>query len=169
MNTKIKRIVVTAMLAALTCIATMIIKIPSPLKGYLNLGDCIVLTCGWLLSPVYGFIAAGLGSAMADVFSGYMIYAPATFIIKGAMALVAFYGFKLLNTILGIGKLPSEIISGIVSEIIMILGYFVFEGFNYGFVASLVNIPANAIQGAIGVFLGIIIINLLKKMKLYDK
>ena len=43
MNTKTKKIVMAALMAALACVATMIIKIPSPLKGYLNLGDCIVL------------------------------------------------------------------------------------------------------------------------------
>ena len=71
MNTT-KRIVTASMLAALVCVATMIIKIPSPLKGYINLGDCVVLLSGWLLSPLYGFLAAGIGSALADVFSGYI-------------------------------------------------------------------------------------------------
>ena len=47
-----KKIVIAALLAALTCVATMVIKIPSPLQGYLNLGDCIVLLAGWMLSPV---------------------------------------------------------------------------------------------------------------------
>ena len=31
---------------ALPCVATMLIKLPSPLKGYLNLGDCVVLLDG---------------------------------------------------------------------------------------------------------------------------
>ena len=35
-NNTTQRIVMAALLAALTCVATMIIKIPSPLKGYLN-------------------------------------------------------------------------------------------------------------------------------------
>ena len=87
MNESTKKIVMTALFSALTCVATMIIKIPSPLKGYINLGDCIVLLAGWMLSPVYGFIAAGLGSALADLFSGYVIYVPATFLIKGLMAI----------------------------------------------------------------------------------
>ena len=153
-----------ALMAALACVATMIIKIPSPLKGYLNLGDCIVLTAGWLLSPTYGFLAAGLGSAMADVFSGYVTYAPATFIIKGLMALIAFYGFKLLNK--KIGNLPSRIISGIVAEIVMILGYFVFEGFLYGFIPSAVNIPANGVQGIAGLIIGVILIKVFEKSKI---
>lgn len=164
MNDKTKKIVITALMAALTCVATMIIKIPSPLNGYVNLGDCIVLVAGWMLSPAYGFLAAGLGSALADVFSGYMTYAPATFIIKGLMALVAFYGFKFLRQKLG--NLSSGIISGIAAELVMILGYFVFEGFLYGFIPSAVNIPANGMQGALGVVIGVLLAKIFEKSKL---
>ena len=164
MNTRTKKIVMAAMLAALACVATMIIKIPSPLKGYLNLGDCIVLVAGWMLSPMYGFLAAGLGSALADLFSGYVTYAPATFVIKGLMALIAFYGYKLLHN--KIGNLPSRIITGILAEIIMILGYFAFEGFLYGFVPSLVNIPANGVQGIAGLIIGVILIKIFEKTKI---
>jgi len=164
MNTRTKKIVMAALMAALACVATMIIKIPSPLKGYLNLGDCIVLVSGWMLSPTYGFLAAGLGSALADVFSGYVTYAPATFVIKGVMALVAFYGFKLLHNKLG--DLPSRIVSGIVAEIVMILGYFVFEGFLYGFIPSAVNIPANGVQGIAGLIIGVILMKVFEKSKI---
>lgn len=161
MNIRIKKIVMTALLAALTCVATMIIKIPSPLKGYLNLGDCVVLFAGWMLSPGHGFLAAGLGSALADIFSGYVIYAPATFIIKGFMALVAFYGFKLLRK--KIGNVLSKLISGTLAEIIMVVGYFVFEGFLYGFIPSLVNIPANMVQGIAGVIFGTLLMKAFEK------
>lgn len=160
-NNKTKKIVMAAMFAALCCVATMIIKIPSPLKGYLNLGDCIVLLSGFMLSPLYAFLAAGIGSALADVFAGYVVYAPATFIIKGIMALIAFYGFKLLHK--KAGGTPSRIISGIVAEIVMVMGYFVFEGFMYGFAPSAVNIPANAVQGVAGIILGVIL------AKIFDK
>lgn len=164
MNKRTKQIVITALMSALACVATMIIKIPSPLKGYLNLGDCIVLVAGWSLSPTYGFFAAGFGSALADMFSGYLIYAPATFIIKGIMALVAFYGFKLLCK--KMGNLYSRIISGIVAEIIMALGYFLFEGFMYGFVPSLLNIPANGVQGVAGVIIGVALMKMLEKSRI---
>ena len=163
MKTKTKKIVIASLLAALACIATMIIKIPSPLKGYINLGDCVVLTAGWMLSPAYAFLAAGLGSAFADIFSGYATYAPATFVIKGLMALIAFYGFKLLHKKLG--NMTSRLISGVFAEIIMVLGYFIFEGFLYGFAPSVVNIPPNAIQGIAGLIIGIMIIKALEKSK----
>ena len=159
-----QRIVMAALLAALTCVATMIIKIPSPLKGYLNLGDCVVLLAGWMLSPTYGFLAAGLGSALADTFSGYVTYTPATFVIKGLMALIAFYGFKLLHSKLG--NISSRIISGIVAEVVMVAGYFIFEGFLYGFGPSLVNIPANVIQGIAGLIIGTILVKVFEKSKI---
>ena len=164
MNNKIRAVVMAALLAALTCVATMIVKIPSPLQGYLNLGDCIVLLAGWLLSPVYGFLAAGLGSALADLFSGYVVYAPATFVIKGVMALMACYGFRLMHR--KIGAFPARILSGTAAEIWMVAGYFIFEGFLYGFGPSMVNIPANGVQGAAGLILGCVLIKIFEKTKI---
>lgn len=164
MYSKTKRIVMTALMASLVCVATMIIKVPSPMQGYINLGDCVVLLCGWLLAPGYGFVAAGLGSALADIFSGYVTYAPATFLIKGTMALLMFACFKLMNK--SVGKLPSQIIGGIIAEIVMVSGYYVFEGFLYGFIASVVNIPANAVQGVAGVIVGVVLIKIFEKIKI---
>lgn len=163
MNTKTRKIVLTALVAALTCVATMIIKIPSPLKGYVNLGDCMVLTAGWLLTAPYGFAAAAIGSALADVLSGYLIYAPATFLIKGIMALIAFYLYKISNK--KTGNILAQIISGIMAETLMVFGYFVFEGFLYGFIPSLVNIPANAVQGVFGIVIGMLVIRVFEKVK----
>lgn len=165
MKTKTQKIVMASMLAALCCVATMIIKIPSPLKGYLNLGDCVVLLAGWLLSPSYGFVAAGIGSALADVLSGYVIYAPATFVIKGLMAVIAYFGFKMIHN--KFGNTPSRIISGVLAEIAMVFGYFVFEGFMYGFAPSVVNIPANSVQGVAGVIVGVILVKIFEKSKLF--
>lgn len=161
MNVKTKRIVTSALFAAIVCVTTMIIKIPSPLKGYINLGDGVVLLCSWMLPAGYGFLAAGIGSALADVFSGYMIYVPATFIIKGLMALISMGTYKLIK-----GKLsdfPSRVISAVLAEIVMVLGYLLFEGIIYGFAASLVNVPANAIQGLAGIILAVFLFKALEK------
>ena len=160
MKNQTRKLVKAALLASICCVATMIIKIPSQM-GYVNLGDCIVLLSSALLSPVYAFLAAGLGSALADVLSGYTFYAPATFIIKGLMALISFAVFRLLEK-----KLPkpfSRIIGGLFAELFMILGYFLFEGALYGFATAALNIPANALQGATGIALGVILIRVFGK------
>lgn len=160
-----EKIVMAAMFAALVCVTTMIIKIPSPLKGYINLGDCMVLVAGWTLSPAYAFCAAGIGSALADVFSGYLVYAPATFVIKGGMVFLAYYGAAVLNKKKINNKLV-RIISGILAEIWMVLGYLVFEGFLYGFVPSLANVPANALQGIVGIVLAVSVVKMLQRTSL---
>ena len=84
-----KKMVTAALLAAFTCIATMIIKIPTPTFGYIHLGDGLVLLCGIILGPGIGALAAGIGSMFADIFSGYMTWAPATLIIKALTACIA--------------------------------------------------------------------------------
>lgn len=153
MNTT-KKVIMSSLLSALTFVATIILKVPT-FNGYINLGDALVLLCGWLMSPLYAFLSAGVGSALADMYSGYFLYAPATFIIKGVMALIAHYLLK------------KKIIGGLSAELFMILGYYIFEGFLYGFVPSLlVNILLNALQGAMGLIIGIVLINLFKKYKI---
>ncbi len=164
MKSTIKNIVIAAMFASLACVATMLIKIPTPLKGYMNLGDCVVLLSGWLLPAPYAFLAAGVGSALADLFAGYIVYTPATFLIKGIMALIALFGCK----VFGKAKkgLPAKLISGFLAELFMVAGYYVFEGFMYGFIPSLANIPANAIQGAAGLLLGVLLVKVFEKNKI---
>ena len=87
-NNRMQKLVLAAMFAALGCVATMVIQIPAP-TGYVNLGDAIVLLAGFTLGPAYGFVAGGLGPAMADLLLGYGMYAPGTFVIKGLVAVIA--------------------------------------------------------------------------------
>ena len=83
----IRKIVLAALLAALTAVATMIIRIPTPTQGYIHLGDGMVLICGILLGPGLGALAAGIGSMMADLIGGYMAWVPGTFAIKAQMCI----------------------------------------------------------------------------------
>ena len=76
------------MFAALCWAATMLVQIPT-VAGYTNIGEGMCLLSGLVLGPWYGFFAAGIGSALADLISGYAYYVPATFLIKGFVALLA--------------------------------------------------------------------------------
>ncbi len=143
----VKKLVVSALLASFACVATMILQIPNGIGGYFNLGDCVVLLCGLLLGPVYGALAAGIGSALADIFSSYLAYAPATFVIKALMAAIVFYVAKIYTK-----KKFSVWIGAVCAEIWMVLGYFLFEGiFLYGFGTALAATVPNGIQGIAGV------------------
>ena len=162
-DTKIKKIVITAAFMALTCIATMIIQIPSPASGYVNLGDCMVLLSAWLLGPWYGACAAGIGSALADLLSGYAAYAPITLLIKCTMAILAGLIIKGKAT----SSLPStwkKLFSGFVAEIIMIGGYFLYEAILLGtYLPALSSVPGNIVQGIFGIISASILMQCLVK------
>ena len=143
-DNSIKKLVYAALFAALCCVATLVIMIPTPMGGYINAGDVPVLLAAYILGPAWGSLAAGVGTALADIISGYVPYAPATLVIKG---LVAFTAAGLLKKFADKKPLPAALISGLVSETLMVAGYFVYEYFILGFgIASVANIPMNAIQ-----------------------
>lgn len=158
-HNRIFKLVMAAMFASLVCVATMVIKVPTPTNGYVNLGDCIVLLSGWLLGPVYGALAAAIGSCLADLFAGYPTYAVATFVIKGLVALLAYVIYRRKNVILAI-------VSAILAELFMVLGYFLFEWFFMGYgIGAAVGIPGNLVQGAVGAALALILLNVFTQNK----
>ena len=95
MNSTTKKVTYTGLMMGLCLIGTFIVQIQiSPTGGYIHLGDAFVFLSGILLGPVYGAIAAGIGSAMADVLAGWAAWAVPTLIVKGAMAFIVGYAFK---------------------------------------------------------------------------
>ena len=162
-----KKLVMTALFMALTMVATMFIRIPLPL-GYVNLGDVFVLLSVFILGPVYGTIAAGIGSGLADLF-GYITYAPGTLIIKSAMALVSWLIYKLLSKATG-KEMLGEIVGGILGALVMATGYFFYEIMFFTTAGvAIVNAPWNLLQGGVGVALSVIIIRVLKATKALEK
>lgn len=138
-QTKLRTLILAAMFAALTCVATMIIHIPSPIGGYFNLGDCMVLLSAFVLGPVWGTAAGGIGSALADVICGYFIYAPGTLVIKALMALAAaliFRAFAKNGSRFG-KTFSGSLLGSVAAEIIMVVGYFLYELPLFGYAPSL--------------------------------
>ncbi len=161
------RVILTAMFASMVCVSTICIQIASPMGGYINLGDALVLMSALLLGPVYGAIAAGLGSALADIITGYAYYAPGTLIIKAATAITAALLLRALNR--HCTKLPQTlrfIIAGIPGEILMVLGYlfyaWIFLSYGSGAIAS---VPGNMVQAAAGIVISSFLTPLIARPK----
>ena len=156
MNNNLKKLILAALFAALSCVATMSIRIPIPgTGGYIHPGDAIVILSGVILGPVWGFLAGGIGSALSDLIGGYFIYVPITFVIKGLVALAAGLLYQ------KVGKNQKSryiaVILGGVADIILVAGgYFVCEFFIYGAGAA-ASIPANIIQGVGGLVISCIL------------
>lgn len=152
----IRKLVLSAMFAALSCAATMVIQIPIA-TGYLNFGDSLCLLAGWILGPWYGFAAAGLGSALADLLAGYGAYVPATFVIKGLVALIAALLLRLVRKA-GMPAVWQLALSALPAEAAMVLGYFSFETLVLGeTAAAAAAVPNNLLQAAAGIVLAVLL------------
>ncbi len=146
-----------AVLIAVTAIFTAMIRIPTaPTRGYLNLGDVAIYFTAITFGPVTALIAGGVGTALADIISGYAQWAPYTFIAHGGQGLVigliiyAGRG-KDSNGKTGIVRLLLAFLGG---AVVMVGTYFVTGGIMYGFAASTTEIPGNILQNAAGVLIG---------------
>ena len=152
----IRKLVLSAMFAALSCAATMVIQIPIA-TGYLNFGDSLCLLAGWILGPWYGFAAAGLGSALADLLAGYGAYVPVTFVIKGLVALIAALLLRLVRKA-GMPAVWQLALSALPAEAAMVLGYFSFETLVLSETAAAATaVPNNLLQAAAGIVLAVLL------------
>ena len=164
-NNHVKKLVFTALFTALIFVCTAYVSIPLPAGGYVHLGDAFLFLATFILGPIYGVAAAGLGSCIADLAMGYAVYAPATLVVKALMSLIAYALYALLKKAIKISIL-AEIIAGIVATIFMAVGYFVFEWVLYGTLTVAINIPWSILQGCVGVAISVAIMRLLEKTKL---
>ena len=159
---KLYRLCLAALFAALCFVATNIIHIPIPATdGYINLGDCVVLLGAFLLGPVYGAAAGGVGSALADLLTGYAVFAPGTFVIKAGIAVIA----SLLLKALGKKTKLAPIAAAAAGEVWMVLGYFLYESVFLGYgLAAAGSIGGNTIQAVAGVVLSAALYAVLSKV-----
>ncbi len=154
MKYNLKKIVLAALFAAFACVATMSIRIPTPgTGGYIHPGDAVVILSGIILGPHWGLLAAGIGSALADLLGGYFIYVPITFVIKGVVAFAAGLIYQ------KIGKTAKSrgaavVLGGIADIVLVAGGYFLCESMMYSRAAAAASVPANIIQGVSGLVIG---------------
>jgi uncharacterized membrane protein len=138
-------IALTAVMTAATAAVTMVISIPfPPTRGYLNLGDVMVMLSGLLFGAQIGGFAGGVGSAISDALLGYGYFAPLTLFIKGIE------GF--LTGLIGNSKRFSMKIAGVTAgAIAMLVGYFSVETPLYGVGPAFAELSlVNSIQVTVG-------------------
>lgn len=167
---KSKTIAVYALISALVTVATFAIRIPMvATDGYLNIGDGIVLFCGVAFGPAAGFIAGGIGSALADLISGYAHWIFPTFIIKGLEGALAGILFFLLKK-LRLNRFLSAGVAVLPSAALMVTGYFFASWIMKGSAAvAFTSVPGNAIQGGVGVVLAILLLFSTSRIKSFSE
>lgn len=135
------RLVKAGLLCALISVLTIFVQIPIPgvAGAYINGGDAGVYLAAYLLGGPWAAAVAGIGSAIADMALGSMVYAPATLVIKAAMAYLA-------ARIYGRGGHASRIFAPLAGGLTIIAGYFLYETILFGANVAVISIPFNLIQ-----------------------
>ena len=157
-NLSVKKLTMAGVMAALVFVMTYIPKVPVPVTGgYVHLGDGAVFLAALLLGPL-GIPAAVIGSGLADILGGYLVYALPTMLIKALMALIAWRIWKPDSWL-------RAAIAFIAAEAVMVCGYFAFEAILYGAAAAWAAVGPNCIQGLMGLALGLACHGLYPRMK----
>lgn len=139
----VKKLVFMALFAAATAVATYFLKVPFA-HGYFNLGEIMIYTAALTFGPVVGGFAGGLGAAIADIYSGFMVpWAPITFVVKGLEGYITGrigYGKK--------GK--SSILAICLGGLTIVIGYPLAAGLLYGWPAIFPEMYMDIIQVLVG-------------------
>ena len=146
---KIKRLVLGGLMAAIVAVMTALIKLPVPATGgYVHLGDGAIYLAACLMGP-WAAVPAAIGSALADILGGYVVYAIPTGMIKGAMGWIA-------GRLIAERKTARNALVFVLCELVMVIGYFAFEWAMYGAGAAIGAVLPNIMQGAAGVIIGLL-------------
>lgn len=155
-----------ALMIAITCVSTMVIKVPTLFGvGYDHLGDSMVFLGAILFGKKKGAITAAVGMSLADFLLGYAYYVPFTFVIKAIMAYIAasiayrnnYRGKNMLNNLFGFIVGGAWMIFGYFLAKIVIVQYIVVKAssFNQALAIALAGIQSNIGQVILGMIIAI--------------
>ena len=138
----LKLLTLTSALCAAIFVITAYLHIPTH-TGYTHVGDAIVFFAGAVLPLPYAVFAAGVGGLLADLLSGYAIWAPGTVIIKSLTVL--FFSRRASKIIT-----KRNLLALIPAWALCIGGYYLYECIIVGnFISPLAGIPGYVVQSAL--------------------
>ena len=135
----IKLMCITGIFSALVFVVTAYLHIPT-YNGYVHCGDGFIFIAACILPMPYSITVGVVGAMLADLLTGYAIWAPGSMIVKGLLALLFTCKSNKIITKRNLGVLlPAALISAV--------GYYLYEALMIGsFLASLSGIPGSLVQ-----------------------
>ena len=154
------RISLIAIMTAIVAVFTLVVRIPSPIGGYISLCDAAVSFVAYAFGPMSGLIAGGLGAAFADLIGGYPQWAVISFIVHG---LEAFLMGLIVKK--GSSSIPMRILAAFIAVVIVSGGYLLLTTL-FGltvFSEAVLEVPANIAQSAVGAVIGLLLYSGVRK------
>ncbi len=135
---------VMAVMTAIVYVLTRVVQVPTPVVGYIHLGDVGVFFSAFAFGPVVGAVAGGLGTALADLTSPYAQWAIFSLLIHGAQGWAAGWLAGRFQGVKGI------LLAAVVGGVIVVAGYLLAGTILVGFGGALSEVPLNVVQVAAG-------------------
>ena len=168
MHNRVYKLVLASIFTALVFVVTYVVKIPLPIVGYVNIGDAVVALAAFVGGPIVGMLSGAIGSALADLAAGYVVYVPFTFVIKGIEGLLIGLLFLKVSDLR-----IKDLCMMAVAMFVMPVGYFAAESLllpyidkTFGMVAAVASLPFNIIQYVVCVIVAAILLTVMKKQLL---
>jgi len=140
---------IVAIMTSITFVLTFLVRVPTPARGYVHLGDAGVFFGAFGFGPWIGAISGGLGTLLSDVAAGYPQWAVFSFLIHGLQGwLVGWLSRRWPGT--G-GLLLSAVLGGVV----VVGGYFGAGVLLSGLGAAIGEVPLNVVQVVAGAVVGV--------------
>lgn len=160
-----QELVTTALMIALTYVATWLINVRLPFVGsggLIHLGNVPLFIAAILFGKKTGALAGGIGMGLFDLLSGWTAWAPFTLIIVG------FMGFEVG---LFAQKRPfrnvfvNDTVSMVLALGIKIVGYYFAEVILYGnWITPLGSVPGNILQVAVAAVIVLALLPILRRV-----
>jgi uncharacterized membrane protein len=144
-----RTLAVTAVMTAIVFVLTRAVQVPTPARGYIHLGDAGIFFAAFAFGPWVGAVAGGLGTALADLTSGFPQWAFFSFLIHGAQGWLVGW---LCDRWRGVGGLVAATVAG---GLIVVGGYLLAGMLLSGVGAAVGELPLNIIQVSAGAVVGV--------------
>jgi uncharacterized membrane protein len=136
-------------MTAIVFVLTSLVRVPTPARGYIHLGDAGVFFSAFAFGPWIGAVAGGLGTGLADLLGGYPQWAIFSLLIHGLQGCVVGWGSRRWPGMAGL------ILSAIGGGVIVVAGYLAAGILLSGIGAALGELPLNVLQVTVGAILGL--------------
>lgn len=162
-------LVVTAMLIALVFVATLLLNIKLPITangGLVHLGTGMLFVIAIVFGPKKGAIAAAVGMGLFDLFSGWTLWAPFTFLTRGLQGYIV---GKIAWSKGRNGHSSSfNLLAMILSVPFMLGGYYICETVLFSsWIVPAASIPGNIVQNVVGIGVALPVCIVLKKISVF--
>lgn len=162
-------LIISALLIALVFVATLFLNIKLPITangGLVHLGTGMLFIASILFGPKKGALAGAIGMGLFDLFSGWTLWAPITFVARGLQGYIV-GKVAWMNDKNG-SSTVLNLIGMIISIPFMIAVYYVGEGILYGnWIAPVASIPGDLVQNILGIIIAIPVCLVLKKVSIF--